>query len=184
MNINIQERFHELEWRIELSIRYHSRRHGFFSIWHTFSMVVVVLAGSASFAAVFSTLGEEGTAEAWALAPPAIATAFALLDVLVGFADRANRHWVLRSRFAEAERKLIEVGDNPTNEALTDIEKLVSLIEVDEPKVLHVLSTVCHNEMIRARDYSRDQMVDVKLRHRLFKNIWDLGEYNLMQAKP
>ena len=182
--MNIEERLHELGWQVELSIRYHSRRYGFFSTWHTFSMVVVVLAGSASLVAVFSAIGGKADAGLWALVPPMVVTTFALLDVLIGFADRANRHWVLRSRFAEAERKLIEARCNPTDEVLTDIEKLVSFIEIDEPKVLHVLSTVCHNEMIRARDYPRDQMVDVKLRHRLFKNIWDLGEYNLMQAKP
>ena len=177
--MSIEEKLHNLKWRLELAHRYHDRCLGFFSGWHTFSMVMV--AGSASFVA--GALSKTSTS-LWALMPPAVATAFTLLDVLVGFADRANKHWELRSRFNAVERMFVGLRTNPTAKGLDEVEAGVLRIEIDEPKVLRVLDTVCHNELAHAWGYGPEYQMKLTWLQRMLAQITDIQEHKLRQPLP
>ena len=167
-----QKRYDDLRWRAQLSIRYHSYRQGFYGFCHKASMVIVVLAGSASIAAFAGALGK-GMSEEWKLLPPVVVTLFAMLDVLLGFADKAAKHWLLLSRFTNLEQGLVKARSEMNPEVLDDLETQMLLVETDEPKVLHVLNAICHNELVGVWGYDQKYIVPLTKLQRTLAQFFD-----------
>ena len=176
--MDLQETFDDLMWDVRRSVRYHSRRREFFSFWHTLVSVSVVMVGSATIAAFGVALGE--SLPLWIkLLPLGAVTLFCALDVVIGFADRAALHADLMRQFIRIEQRLERIRHDLGEEELVNLRNDVLRIEADEPPVLRVLNTLCHNELARAMGADRKYQVQVAWHQRLLANYLDFQEYKL-----
>ena len=168
--MDMQNRYDELKWRADVSVRYHSRRQGFYNFCHWLAMMVVVLASSASVAAVAGALDELGW---FRLSLPAAATFFGLLDFLSGFAVKAERHRSLVGNFIIIEQQLVKLRSTMTEEALVDVETNILTIEAGEPRVRRVVHAICYNEALIAAERDRTYLVPITFMQRLLANLVD-----------
>ena len=167
------EQWGGLLWNVRRSIRYHSRRRRFFDNWHTISSAVSVLFGSATF---FVLLAKANPLIAEISA--AIVTLFATLDLVVGTAASARLHDDLARRFIALEQELTQAGE-PTEENLPVLLNKRLAIEADEPPVLSVLNSMCHNELVRAEGRPESERIPIGFFQRHLAHRFDLNEQAL-----
>ena len=168
--------YDDLLFEVRLSVRYHSRRQGFFQTCHRLVMAMMLFGGSATLA----TFGAELWADwpLWArLLPSAIATVLVAIDLVVGFAEKAGRYGDLMREFIRLERQLEAIRDKATDEDLAKITDERLAIEAGEPPVLHVLNAICYNEMVRAMGYG--DKVNISTVQRLLAHFFDWREHQL-----
>lgn len=170
----LQDRFHDLLFGVRRSIRYHNRRRTYYDRFHKFNMIVGVVGGSAVIAAL---LGEFG--DIWPLAFSALIAVSAATDLVINSSQMARFHHDLSRKYFEIEKEMVSYH-KPTEEAVVEWTERRLSIEADEPPVLHVLNTICHNELCRALGYG--QQVKLGRLQRLFSSFFDLGEHKLNQS--
>ena len=179
----------DLRWGVKRSIRYHSRRQGFFQFWHTLVMVVTLMASSATIV-VFSSALSEGWPLVVKLIPAVLIALLSILDVAVGFSGRAWRHADFVRQFTDLELDILdferriedEPEDDPGKMGRKGLARLTARrlkIEVSEPPVLRVLDTLCHNELLRAMDYPPSEQIEVAFWQRWTAHFVDLGQHRL-----
>lgn len=123
----------ELRFHVDKSLRYHQRRRGHYERLHRWTMLGVIVAGSAAFA-------EQAPKVFGALA--ALLGAF---DLVFGYSHRARDHDQLHRRFVELSIKARAAtpGDEATIKTLiAERERL----EADEPPIFWLLEADCDNE--------------------------------------
>lgn len=166
------EEYRMLLFGVRRSVRYHLRRRRFYERFHDVVLVVAAASGSATIAA----FGSELTANlpsSVKVAVPAAVTVMALVDLVVGSMRKASLHTDLGRRFIALERRLVAAGSSPSEPAIVEATRERLAIESDEPPVLRVLDTLCHNELLRAMGYPRSEFVPVTALQRLFANWAD-----------
>ena len=168
----MNDKFQELLLRVQRSVNYHGRREGFFNNCHILVMTLAVLAGSSTVAA-FGTSLAEGWPLWLKLLPAMLITVFSVIDLAVGFANRAALYGDLKRRFIRIERKLVKIQNNPTEADVVQLKMEVLEVEVEEPQVLHVLNTICRNDTFRAAGYGREEQIDVSWDQRIFAHFFD-----------
>ena len=178
MNKSVEEKFQDLLWGVQRSIRYHSRRQGFFKRCHTLVMLMALLAGSATIATFGSILGED-LPLAVKLMPAALITLSSALDMVIGFSEQAWCHADFMRQFIDLERRLNKMGDNPSEEKLAEVQADRLIIETREPPVLKVLDTLAHNELSRARGLGSKGQIKVSWLQRLLAPLTDFREHTL-----
>lgn len=165
----------DLLFGVRRSIRYHSRRRQFFDRYRLFTNAISVIFGSAAIAAVLSPLGKEYTVGA-----AAMVTVFSLVDLVVGSARMARVHEDLYRRFIDLEKGIISIPEEKFTEADgTHLTASRLSIEGDEPPVKRVLDSLCHNELLRAMGYGREEFVKVRWYQRLFAQLLDIQEHRV-----
>ena len=168
--------YDDLLFEVRVSVRYHSRRQGFFQTCHSLVMAVVVLFGSATIAAFASALVEGWPL--WAkLAPSVLASVLGTFDLVIGFTEKAARHGDWMREFIRLERQLEAIRGEATDEDLAKITDERLGIESGEPTVLHVLNAICYNEMVRAMGYG--DKVKISTVQRLLAQFFDWREHQL-----
>ena len=182
MNKSVEEKFQVLLWGVQRSIRYHSRRQGFFKRCHTLVMLVAVLAGAATIATFGSVLGEDLPLTV-KLMPAALITVFSALDVVIGFSGQAWRHADFVRQFTELEQRLGAMGDNPPEEEVVAVQADRLTIETMEPPVLKVLDTLAHNELLRAEGRDSKDQIKVSWFQRLLAPVVDFREHTLYKDR-
>lgn len=166
---------HSLLFGVRRSVRYHSRRRQFFDRYRLFTNAVSVIFGSAAIAAVLSPLGKEYTVGA-----AAVVTVFSLIDLVVGSARMARLHEDLGRQFIELEKETISIAEGQfTEENALRLTAARLSIEADEPPVKRVLDSLCHNELLRAMGYGREEFVKVRWYQRLFAQLLDIQEHHI-----
>lgn len=178
LDMDLQETFDDLMWDVRRSVRYHSRRREFFSFWHTLVSVSVVMAGSASIAAFGTALGE-GFPLWIKLLPMVLVTMLGLLDIVLGLADKAALYADLMRQFIRIEQQLEMIRHDLSEKELLRLRNEVLSIELGEPPVLHVLNTLCHNELARAMGVERKYQIPVAWYKRCLANYFDFREHDL-----
>lgn len=166
---------HKLMFGVRRSIRYHSRRQGFFERLHIVTSFIALMFSSAATVALF---GDDALGVAKWLA--FIVTAAAAVDLVIGTAGKASTHAVLARRFIQLEMRLL---DATSEEDLTAAQRERLAIESDEPPVMHVVDMICHNEMLREMGYDQSHYAGIRWWHRLTANFTDLFE-NSVKAPP
>lgn len=160
---------HELLFDIRRSQRYHQRRRRFFEHWHLATNAMSVLFGSATILSIPSPTGSRAPAIALA----AIVTVLATIDMLVGTSIKAWRHADLAKAFIGLEREMVLAGElSDADLAKFAAERL--RIETDEPPILRVLDSICHNELTRAMGYDESEMVRIRWYQRLTAQFVDI----------
>ena len=172
----------DLLFGVRRSFRYHRRRQAFFDRCHTLTMAVMVLFGSATIAAFASALVEGWPL--WAkLAPSVLASVLGTFDLVVGFSRKTWLYADLAKRFGELEQRIEEANasaaDELSAEVLADLTSRRLAIENDEPPTLQVLDTLCHNDLLRAMGYPRNEWIEVGFWQRRFAQFFDLSPHKL-----
>ncbi|MCY4261548.1 MAG: hypothetical protein OXC91_14985 [Rhodobacteraceae bacterium] len=139
MNADCQASKNDLEFAVEKSIRYHGRMAARYETISKLLMFMVILSGSASFAAFMDKSQFFG-------AGAAVIAAFALV---YSPGNRAARHRNLRNRFSDLAIEIQKSEDSPEN--LNQWKSKRLHIEQDEPPIFWALEADCCNEVCRAR---------------------------------
>ncbi len=166
---DLADRWHEMLFGIRRSIRYHQRRRSFFDRLDQGSNMLSVIFGSA---AIYGIL--ERDYQAVALVASALVTVLASINLVVGSAQRARAHSDFARRYIELEKRMLGC---PGEQALQQVSADRLGIEAEEPPVLHVLNAICHNEMMRAMGYKKDELAKIGWFQRLVAQLFDFREH-------
>lgn len=169
---SLEDRWRDLLFSVRRSIRYHNRRRRFFEGWHNVTSALNVMFGSATIATLLKSEGSTGVAATFAV----LISILSAIDLVVGTSRKAWLHADFVKRFIGLEKQM--TGE-PTEE---DFHRLCIArldIEAEEPPVLHVLNTICHNELSRALGYPKSQMTSLTCLQRWCSPFFDLNEHTI-----
>ena len=155
------EAFERLDFGINKSLRYHSKRRALFERLDNFTNWLVAVAGASAFAAV---IGDPASSLSKILT--ALITAIALLDVIWGFGARARLHQDLYRRFSELAVEMAGMEKINTHDIAKFRAKRLSL-EADEPHIIDALERWCWNEEAEARGAQAEQLQQLTAWQRL-----------------
>jgi len=168
----IKKQKDDLLFGVRRSVRYHHRRRMFFDRLHIFTSSISVIFGSS---AVLAALKE---APQLAASAAAIVAIFATIDLVVGTAKMARLHSDLARQFIGLEKTIIS-AQKITGKNLKQFEAERLDIESDEPPVLKVLDSVCHNELMRAMGFPKAQFLKIGFLQRYFSQLFDFREHTI-----
>jgi hypothetical protein len=162
----------DLLFAIKRSIRYHHHRRRFFDRLDEFIKIFSLVTGSGAFLTAMGA--HQGLTQVFA----ALVALLSIISLVVGPAQAARLHEELARKFAKLELEIKRAGR-------LDADKLDSFvadrltIESDEPPVLRVLDTICHNELCRASGYESCEFYKIDPVQRFFANIIDLWPWRM-----
>ena len=177
-NKNNLDSKHDMLFGVQRSIRYHNRRRRFFDRFDLSVNALSLMLGSTTVYGVLSN-GDDGRV---ALIAASLVTVFAAINLVVGSARQARLHADLSKRFIQLEKKIIKIKNPEENNLFSWCEERLD-IEVEEPPVLHVLDTICHNELLRSKGYSKEHYANIKFYQRWFSQIIDIREHAIHIGK-
>ena len=166
----------DLLFGVRRSIRYHSRRRQFYDRVHTIAATLTALSGSATIASVLGSFGQP-----WTILFAVIVAVSSAIDLVFG-TDRASRmHDDLARKFLDLEKSIIITGNTKhiTEEILAEFTARRLDIEMNEPPVLKVLDSICHNELLRAMGFGESHFLKISWYQRFFSNFFDVREYTI-----
>ena len=159
-------------------MRYHVRRRGFYERTHAGVLFLALVFGSATIAAFSAEFGKDWPL--WLkLLPAALASVLSAADLIFGSSRKAWLHADLARPFIDLERELARTRGEVAEALIAETADRRLSIEADEPPVLRVLDTLCHNELTRAMGYPRDQQIRVAFWQRLCAPFFDVAEHRL-----
>ena len=167
---DLPTRCHELLFSVRRSIRYHTRRRRFFERWNIVTNALALIFGSATVGGVVKGL------DVLAITSGAIVTFFSAVNLVVGTVRMARLHEDLARKFVDLEKDLTVAGEYDEQAYRQFCAKRLE-IERDEPPVLRVLDTICHNELLRTMGYDRSQYVEIAWYQRLLAQFVDVREH-------
>lgn len=148
-------RLSDLLFEVDKSLRYHQRRRAHFERWHRWSMLAIVLLGSAAVARWEDSISLLGVP---ANAMLGLLTALiGALDLVYAPAIRAGEHERLHRRFTELA-VLIRRCDKPTSIDISRWETERLFIEADEPPIFWALEADCFNETARSLGRTKEPL--------------------------
>lgn len=169
---------HDLLFGVRRSIRYHVRRRMFFDRLNLTASAVSVIFGSAAMVAMLNDLGR-----GWVTAAAAVVTVFATINLVVGSARMARLHADLARRFVELEQQIV-LADAAAASAVSRFTATRLGIEAEEPPVLRVLDSLCHNELMRAMGYPSGSLLRIRWHQRLLAQIVDVDDHVISHPTP
>lgn len=178
---NSHDDYHNLLFGVRRSVRYHNRRRRFFTALHKLQVVCSLFLASVAVMAFAEAIGNEWPRWAKAL-PAALVSVLTALDLVFGWVDKTWLHADLERQFIELERQLEAARDNPTAELIVQMTDRRLDIERQEPPVLRVLDTLCHNDLAHAMGHGAEQQVRVGFWQRQFAHLFDFGDHRLGRA--
>ena len=167
---------HNLLFGVRRSIRYHNRRRRFFDGFDKFAKILSVIGGSAAVAAIV------GSAHWAAVIFSTIVAVTSAISLVVGPAQGARLHAELAKRFARLEHDVVR-SKRPDADRLNEFVADRLLIEAEEPPILRVLDTLCHNELCEAMGYDTCHFYTVGWFPALFAHILDLWPSKIDRRK-
>ena len=162
--------YDDLLFGVRRSVRYHDRRVAFYDWGHRLVLFIALIAGSASMAA-FTAEMASGWPHWVKLLPGALVSLAAALDLVFQFPHKARVHALLKQRFIVLEARMHrgQAEDKLIEWTVTRLQ-----IESDEPPVLRVQDTLCHNELLRAMGYPKTEFKQVTWLQRICSPFFDL----------
>ena len=169
----VADALRELSFTVNVSLRYHSQRRGWFDALHRVTMVLSAVGGSAALSSVLTAGQDSPGSKSLVLIIALIVTLAGALNVAFGFSERARTANDLYRRFALlAHQMAAHAAPGAAELRAWTAERL--MIEADEPPVISVLNVLCHNAEAVARGYGDDQRYRVRWWQRLFANLISL----------
>jgi hypothetical protein len=151
---------------VQRSIRYHSRRQGFYDFWNTLTNAISIIFGAGTVLALLSTYRWSDELRVWL---PALITVVATFNLVWGTSRMARLHNDLYRRFVALEKDMISSDE----QAYTTFYANRLEIEADEPPVKFALDVLCHNELTRAR--GQKTFYDVNWWQRLWSHLYSFS---------
>lgn len=149
------ESTHEILFGVRRSVRYHNRRRALFDGWVVITNAVSVIFGSAAMWVFWSK-----TDPSYGVYAAIVVTFFSAVSLVVGASQRARLHADLARRYFFLEREIVLAVD-PTEELLRSWMAKRLEIEADEPPILRIVDTLCHNELAHAMGYGSERLYRV-----------------------
>lgn len=172
--LDLSEDHHKLLFGVRRSIRYHSRRRSFFDHLSKTAAVLSAISGSATIIAILSPHPKVAMSFAGAVA------VISAINLVVSPAQAARSHHDFLKSFIGLEKDLVATSPEAMTQHQYNYLNSARLdIEAQEPPVLQVLDTICHNELIRALGYDKTELVKVSCWQRWASNFFDLNDHNL-----
>lgn len=153
---------------VRRSVRYHDKRAAFFERTHRLNSAFTILLSSS----VVFDIARPGDTSPWLIALALAAALLSVVDLVVGLSKMGSQHRDLQRRFAELERRIIT---GPVQgECWTQYHAERLLIEMDEPTPYVMLDTICHNELLHAQGFAKDdnRRVSVSWWQRTTCQLW------------
>ena len=172
MSESLETRHHNLYFGVRRSVRYHERREGSLLFLRNAADFMVFVLGSVTALIIVELVGSEWPI-LWRLAVPIGATLLTGAALVCQWAAKGALHSELKRRFIALERKLVRRRGNLTEDVMGILEEERLTIQADEPPVLRVLDTICHNDMVHAMRLPREHIVPVTFLQRLFAPFFD-----------
>ena len=163
-----ESKVHGLLFDVRRSVRYHNRRRQFFDRFSKLSDTFALLSGSGTIITVVSTLSTSN-APIYFAAATAIASA---VNLVFGTKNNARLHHDLARQFIALEKRLIDPELTPAMLALVEADRLS--IEAEEPPALRVLDLLCHNELVKAMGYGKEELFKIPFWKSAFANFYDV----------
>lgn len=170
---NINQKWDELLFGVRRSIRYHNRRRMFFDRLHKANNSIGVIFGSA---AIFTALNQ--IYPSLTILSAVLITLSSTIDLIISTSQMARLHEDLSRHFIRLERDMIVVQHTSAEELKRFTAERLD-IEAEEPPVLHILNTICHNELMRAMGYGKEEMAKIAPLQRLFSPFFDFKEHQV-----
>jgi len=155
------------------SIRYHQHRRRFFDHLHKTITFISLVSGTATMVSVLAQFPP-----IWATVAALVVSSASMLDLVIGSPALARQHDELARKFITLQMK-VTVGDGESINPYDIYQAERQRIELDEPPILKVLDTKCHNEMLRASGFPQDQQIKIKWYQDLFSQILDIRSASL-----
>lgn len=171
--MSVENEYHDLLFGVRRSIRYHNRRRSFYDRFNLSANAVSLIMGSAT---VYGTLAEK--AHEVAIIAAMFVTIFSAINLVVGSSRQARLHHDLCKRFITLEKNITSCADK-NDKNLTEFVTERLDIEAEEPPVLHVLNSICHNELARAMGYGSEHFAKIAFYQRWFAPIMDIREHTI-----
>ena len=161
---------HELLFGVQMSIRYHSKRQGFFEGADQVSNFLLLVFSSAAVAAALKDWSD--------FLSVGIGIGIALITSMrIAFrvASKAARYSHFVTEYTNLEREILHMEDDQYE---VDSGRDARLnIESKEPPTLINLSKVCHNEVIASQGLDPSYILPLSKPQRFLAPIWDLNPY-------
>lgn len=167
--------YETLLFSIRRSVRYHNRRRSFFDRFSKLTTIMSVLGGSAIIVSILSKVNN-----LWALCFSVIVAIAATFDLVINSSQMARFHHDMSRKYIEIEKNM--VLKNPDNLLISQWTAARLDIEAEEPPVLHILNTICHNELCRALGFPQKEIHKISPLQRLFCQIIDIGEHKIQNS--
>ncbi len=151
----LSQDIHAMLFDVRRSSRYHNRRRMFFDYISKWSDTITAISGSGTIISILSDTGSETVTTTLA----AITAIAAVINLVFDTKGNARAHHDFARQFILIEKELIK--QNVTEK---DLEKLISRrldIEAEEPPVLKVLDSRCHNELLKAMGYDKKEFLKI-----------------------
>ena len=169
-----KQKYDALLFGVRRSIRYHSRRQGFFEGVNRWTNFLLLLLGSGTVALAIRNH------PSWILGLGLAVTFVSSLKLVFAFAFKANQHAQFVRDFTRLEKRLCADASEETVNAVTQ-ERLD--IEAVEPPVKKVLDVLCHNELLLAMGYSDEkEQVAVTWWQRQTAHFFNFGTHRLAKG--
>ena len=137
----------KLLWGVRRSIRYHDRRRRFFDVCHSVVIGTGIILATIGFSASYQPINEKLLIGVSMLAMFAF-----LLDLLFRFSNCAHHHTELKRRFGDLEKSIIT--NKQEDMAFLEVQRLE--IEKDEPPIRRALDILCHNELAKSTEGTKE----------------------------
>ena len=160
---------HELLFSVQMSIRYHSKRQGFFEGADQVSNFLLLVFSSAVVAAALKDW-PDSTSIVIGIGIAATTS----MRIAFRVARRAALHSYFVAEYTNLERELRYMDDEDEIASVWD-SRLI--IESEEPPTLINLSKVCHNEVIASQGLDLSYILPLSKPQRFLAPIWDLNPY-------
>lgn len=167
---NLESEWWYLLFGVRRSVRYHTRRRQFFDRFNMFTSSMSVIFGSSAMYALLQDSPQQAAIAA------AIVTLFASFDLVIGTAKSSRLHSDLARDFIELEKAMVSTSV-PSIKRLQEFTARRLDIEANEPPVLKVLDSICHNELIRAMGLDKKEMLKIAFYQRWFAQFVDINEH-------
>jgi len=160
---------------IRRSIRYHNRRRMFFERLHVIFSTFILLSGMTAFTTLLSEMKD---GKEYAIYASFIVALFSAVDIVVGTSKKARLYLDLSRRFINLEKSMI-INNEISEETINKFHAKRLDIESEEPPVLKVLDSICHNELARSMGSEKKEYVKIRFYQRLFAQLFDLREHTI-----
>lgn len=164
----IESDIEDLEFSIHKSLRYLTKRKGFFDSLHHLSVVTTMISSTIVFATLFANYQ---TASKWIMF---LIILISTIDISVGFSKKVDLYDNLQRRFTSLLIDITVKSHTEDNLKKWEIERL--LIEQDEPPVLKVLDLICHNEQAIAQG-DNDNIYKVSRLQSFLRHFWSFDNW-------
>jgi len=163
---NFESHRDALLWSVQLSVRYHNHRRGFYDFVYNSGSFITVFFSSATIYFVLNSLPSFII-----VITSSVVSFFSAVSLVLTITKKARDHFDFARQFITLERKIIKLEND--DEGLKECRDMRLAIETDEPPVLRVLWLYCYNEMMILRKTEEGNILKFKWFHPFTKHFCD-----------